>query len=104
MTPEQQANFNRYEELKEIVKQAEKEIKTLAPLILPLVPEDKELLTQKGYFYVQKRPTWTFSEELQEFGETLKKKEEEEKAKGIATVEYKGTLYYKSGRPEPREE
>lgn len=104
MTPEQQSNFNRYEELKGIIKEAEAEVKKLQPMIIPLVPEDKELLTEKGYFYVQKRATWKYSEACEAEAEKLKQMEADEKAKGIAEASYSSTLYYKSGRPEPREQ
>lgn len=78
-------------------------MKKLQPLILPLVPEDKELLTEKGYFYIQMRPNWTYTEETEMMEERLKSIKKDEVAKGIATAEYSPTLYYKSGRPEPRE-
>lgn len=104
LTPEQQSNFNRYEELKGIIKEAEAEIKKLQPSILPIVPEDKEMLTDNGYFYIQKRPKWTFSEQLTLAEEALKESKEDEIAKGIATAEYTNTLYYKTGRPKPAKE
>lgn len=78
-------------------------MKKLQPSILPLVPEDKELLTEKGYFYIQKRPTWTYTHATELAAEALKETQKEEIAKGLATAEYKPTLYYKSGRPEPRD-
>ena len=104
LTPEQKANFNRYEVLKGTIKEAEDELKKLQPLIIPLVPEDKELLTPNGYFYIQKRSSYKYSEALEAEEEKLEQHKADEKAKGIAEVTFKNTLYYKTGRPEPREE
>ena len=90
--------------MKGTIKEAEEELKKLQPLILPLVPEDKELLTPTGYFYIQKRSSYKYSDALEAEEEKLEKMKTEEKAKGIAEVSFKSTLYYKTGRPEPREE
>lgn len=94
------ALFKEYEELKTRIRSDEERVKELVPLLLPLVPEDKELQGEKGYFYIQKRPEWTFSSEVKSREADVKKLKEEEKARGVAKVSYAPTLYYKSGRPE----
>ncbi len=104
MTPAQIADLQRYEQLKGVVKEAEAELKKLQPLIITFVPEDKELLTDKGYFYIQKRSTWKYSESVEAEEEKLEQMKTDEKAKGIAEASYTNTLYYKSGRPEVRTE
>lgn len=100
MTPDQLSNLQRYENLKIEIREREEEIERLKPLILPLIPEDKELLTEKGYFYIQNRPVWIFTEDVENKEKELKKLKASEKARGIATQEPSPTLYYKSGRPE----
>lgn len=103
MNPQQESYFKRYEHLKGIVKEAEAELKKLQPFILPLVPEDKEFVTEKGYFYIQKRATWKFSDEVEAEEEKLEQMKAGEKAKGIAEAMYTDTLVYRTGRPEIRE-
>lgn len=103
LTLEMVSNLQRYEELKSKVKECEDEIKKLQPIIMSIVPEDKELLTDKGFFYLQKRSTWKFSEAVEAEEEKLEQMKLDEKGKGIAKAEIKNTLYYKTGRPEVRE-
>lgn len=93
------ALFKEYEELKTRMRADEVRIKELVPLLLPFVPEDKELQGETGYFYIQKRPEWTFSKRVKALEADVKKAKEEEKAKGEAKVSYVPTLYYKSGKP-----
>lgn len=94
------ALFKEYEERKTRIRADEERIKELVPILLPFVPEDKELQGEKGYFYIQKRPEWTFSKAVKSLEADVKKTKEQEKAKGVATVEYVPTLYYKSGKPD----
>lgn len=97
------ALFEEYEERKTRMRVDDERIKELVPILLPFVPEDKELQGEKGYFYIQKRPVWTYSEDVKKLEAAVKKAQGEEKAKGVATVDYVPTLYYKSGRPDEDE-
>lgn len=104
MNPDQLSSLQRYETLKLEIKEREEELERLKPVVLPLIPEDKELLTEKGYFYIQNRPTWTFTKSVEDHEKELKKMKAQEKARGIATSVDVPTLYYAVGRPKPRPE
>lgn len=104
MTNEQQKAFEEYEQLKIEIREREARLEILKPIILPLVPEDKEMLTEKGYFYIQKKSKWKYSKELENKEKDLKKEKKREEAEGIAEVEYTPVLYYKTGIPEEKEE
>ena len=89
-----------YEQWKGVAREAEAKIKELAPQILPLIPEDKEVEGDAGFFYIQKRPKWSYSEGVKTEEESLKKRKAQEEADGTAKVSYTPILYYKSKKDE----
>ena len=90
-----QAKLLRYEELKQMISDAEAELDQLKPEIVALIPAGKEVETERGVFVVQSRSTWKFSKNHTKAKSELKELEEEEKAKGIATAVQSSVLYYK---------
>ena len=91
-----QEKLQKYESLKLQIKEAEEVIKELQPDIIDAIPEDKEVAGEFGYFVVQDRPKWEFSEAVKEAELVVKKLKKEEKAKGVATATPRPTLYYKT--------
>lgn len=89
----------RYEQLKIEIKEREMELDMLKELVQSVVPEDTELITEQGYFYIQKRPRYVFSEVLGTLHKDIKEREKEEIRTGVAEVHYTNVLYYKLGRP-----
>lgn len=96
--------FKQYEELKIQEREIAEKLKELQPKILPFVPEDKELQGDKGYFYIQKRPSWSYTKEVDDLEASLKGLKKQQQADGTAKVEYFPTLYYKTGTPEEKEQ
>lgn len=96
--------MKRYEDLKIEVKKMTEEIDLLKEEIQPYIPEDKEVQSDRGYFYIQKRPTWKYSPEVDEKEKDLKKLKAHEQAAGIAEVTMVPTLYYKEGAPDEESE
>ena len=94
-----QEAVSRYEQLKLEIKERETELDELKPVVEKCVPEDEELVTEKGYFYIQKRPRYTFSDNVEELRKSLKRQEENEIKTGEAKVDYMNVLYYKVGKP-----
>ena len=103
MNPEQTKLFEEYEQLKIMIRDAEKRIEEIKPDIVDLVPVDKEMLTEQGYFYIQMKDKWTYSPSLQEEEKNLKAKKKKEEADGTATSTQSKVLYYKTGKPEEKE-
>jgi len=105
MDNEQKALFNRYEDIKTEIRKLETEAEEIAPKIISLVPEDKELQGEKGYFYIQKRNKWKYSPALTNAEKKLKEDKKREEADGTAEATATPVLYYKSGTiPEKKEE
>jgi len=104
MDQDQKKVFAQYEEAKLEIRRLEVICKELQPTILSIVPEGKNVLGEKGYFYIQKRPKWKYTAMVTKAEEDLEKMMEDEKARGEAVVSYTPTLYYKEGSPEKREE
>ncbi len=99
LTPEQV--LAKYENLKIQERAIKAEMEELEPAleeIIPRLPEDQEIQGAQGYFFIQKRPTWKFSETVNQKEAELKKLKSEEQAKGIAIPKYKPILYYKSSK------
>lgn len=94
----------RYEALKIQVREAEDEMERLRPEISAHIPFGKNVVTEKGYFYLQARSKYTYSEAVQIAEKNIKKHKKEEEANGIATEEKTYSLYYKTGQPEEIEE
>ena len=88
--------IQKYEELKVAEREIKKQLEELQPIVLPLIPEDAEVQGENGVFYIQKRPVWKFSSQVEMGEKELKKLKEAEKANGTATAEYVPTLYYRS--------
>ena len=89
----------RYEEAKLKIKECEAVIDELKPHILVCLPEDTNLQTEKGYFFIMKKAKWTYTAETQAREADLKKVKKDEEAKGDATAEYASVLFYKEGVP-----
>jgi len=92
--------FAEYARIKKEIRQSEVRLKELAPLITPYVPEDKEIQLETGYFYIQKRPKWTYSEATQRAEKDLKDWKKREEADGTAKNTPTNILYYRSGTPD----
>ncbi len=92
--------FLEYEELKSKAKFIEKRLKELQPLIMPHIPEGKEIQGKSGKFYIQARTTYKFSANVENAQAKVDELKAEEKAKGIATAQVSETLYYKEESPE----
>lgn len=97
MTP--QEAMQKYEEAKLDMRKLESVIKELQPIILSHIPEDVNVTTDRGYFYVQKKASWKYSDAVKKAEEEIDKMKEEEVARGDARAEYKNILYYREGAP-----
>lgn len=100
MDATQNAAFREYEELKVTVRKAEKRMKELQPSIIPLVPEGTEIQGAEGYFYVQPKARWQYSESLRKDEDALKKRKEKEQAQGVAKATFSPVLYYRGNEEE----
>lgn len=100
MNPEEAKLFAEYEELKILVREAESRMEEIKPQIIDLVPEDKALETEKGYFYIQKKANWKYSPSTAEKEKEVKALKKREEADGTAVNTPSNVLYYKSGKPE----
>ena len=92
--------FEEYELLKLEEKKIAKRIKELQPLIMPSIPEGKEVQGNLGHFYIQARTTWKFTKNVEDAQARVDELKTEEKAKGIATPEVSQTLYWKQDEKE----
>lgn len=88
-----------YEEHMLEIRRLEKRCEELKPIILPVIPEDENVVSEKGYFYIQKRATWKFPANVELLEKDLKKAKADAKAKGDASAEYQSVLYFKEGEP-----
>ncbi len=84
MTDNEIALLHEYEDLKLTIKEAEDRLDVLKPLLIPIIPEDKELKTAKGTFTLKSKPKWRYSPDTTALGVHLKEKQEEEIANGTA--------------------
>lgn len=91
--------FEEYEDLMIKKREIETRLDEIKPYLIPAVPEDKNLVTERGYFYIQKRSSWKFSPAVDQADKALKKMQADEKRDGTATATYAETLYYKTGEP-----
>lgn len=89
----------RYEEAKLKIKEMEAIVEELKPQLLTLIPDDTNVQTEKGYFFLQRKAKWTYTPQTQAIEEDLKKRKKDEEAKGDATAEYSRILFYKEGEP-----
>lgn len=81
--------FNRYADLKAIVKKADKEIKDLAPKLreqMEAAGKD-EVESEAGKYFFSVVPVWTYPPEIQKMEEELEKAKEVAQQIGTATHE-----------------
>lgn len=94
--------FEEYAALKEEIRIREARLEELKTIILPLVPDDKEIQLESGYFYVQMKSKWTYTEATQLAEKELKKIKKKEEAHGLAKNTPMRVLYYRSGKIEEK--
>jgi hypothetical protein len=92
-----------YEQLKIKEREIKERLEILHPIVSTFIPEGQNVQMKEGYFYIQMRKTWKFSETATQAKKNLKTMEESEKADGTATAKEEPTLYYRSGTPEEHE-
>ena len=92
--------LEQYETAKLETRKFEGIIAALQPQILKLLPEDQEVATKQGVFFIQKRPTWKYSSSHESMKNVLKEKEKMEIADGTAKATYKSILYYRENKKE----
>lgn len=95
--------FKEYEELKVKEREVTARLEELKPLIMPHVPEDKELQCDKGYFYLQSRTAYKYSTLVVNMDKELKEMKKMEERTGAAEPVTTPVLYYRSGKPEEKE-
>lgn len=91
--------FLEYENLKLEEKRIKARIDELNPILTDALPPEEEFLTENGgKFVVETRfYGWKYSPEVEEMAKTLKQRQDEEKAKGIARSAPTSVLVYRSG-------
>lgn len=92
-----------YEQLKIKQREIEERLEILHPIVSSIIPEGQNVMMKEGYFYIQPRREWKFSENVKQAEKNLKTLKENEKADGTATYKESPTLYYRSGTPEEHE-
>ena len=92
MNEENTKLFLEYEEIKLLIKEKEARLEELKPLLIPLVPADKELEAKYGSFVLKAKSKWKYSDETTSLETTVKEKKAEEQANGVAK-ETPGTPY-----------
>src|SRR5260221_192012 len=91
--------FEEYEVLKVQIKKMEERMEELKPILLESMPPDGEQVEgQYGVFRLQAKTTWKFSPEVEDMRKELKKKEADEKARGIAAGEINEILIYTTNK------
>lgn len=78
--------FERYEALKNSIREMEAEVKELAPELIKYVPQDSSVATNSGSFTLKSKTTWQYTLETQVAEEELKatKRREEQDGSAIA--------------------
>lgn len=99
MNEEQKAALLRYEELKNLVKEAEAEMADLKPTLLEVIPEGTKVNASLGYFELKKRDNWKFSPEIELQEKALKETKDAAIAKGEATSTPTYYVEYRKGKP-----
>jgi len=99
MEDSQKEALLRYEEAKLKIKEYEAVVEELKPTILQLVPDDTNVQTEKGYFFLQRKAKWKYTPQTEAIEKDLKERKKDEEAKGDATAEYSRILVYKEGQP-----
>ena len=99
ITEEQKAVLLRYEEAKLKIKEYEAVVDELKPEVLKLIPDDANVQTERGHFFIQKKARWKYTEATLAKEAEVKQLKKDEEAKGDATAEYSSILVYKEGQP-----
>jgi len=84
MNEDQKSKMFRYEEIKLSMKELEAELEELKPILLEIIPVDKELEAKFGSFVLKARPKWEYSLPTQGFEKELKETKKREEADGTA--------------------
>jgi predicted RNase H-like nuclease (RuvC/YqgF family) len=92
MNEEARESFQRYEQLKQQIKELENEIVMLQPLVMAYMSEDEKVETESGSFVLQSRSVYEYSPYTQELEQKIKNLKKEEIADGTAK-ETKGEPY-----------
>lgn len=95
-TEEMKTAFARYEELKQLVREANAEIENLKPTIMEAVPEGVEVKGANGMFTVRTRSSWKYTDKVKQFEKNLKQLKADEEATGDAEQVLSHVLYYTS--------
>lgn len=84
--------LKRIEQLKIEIRERETEIEMLMPEVVPEIPEDAEIATERGTFTLGSRSKWEYSTLLTNLEKDVKARQKDEQQRGIAK-ETKGKPY-----------
>lgn len=79
--------FERYAEIKRLIKVLEEEASGIAPQIIDEMGDNQQVELGTALFSLSKRKTWTYTEVVAQARESIKNMEAREKADGSATYE-----------------